>query len=555
MTALLALALLTGPPVEVAQGFDTPGLLPAGWVTSGGLWTVADGALRQGDLATRGAWAWLAAQPVADFDLRVSFTAADRGVGVRAAGLVFRAQSSKQGYYLHFDALHRQVVFVKQTEQKDWDPLRRIPNVDLATGARHTARVVAYGSRFQVYLDDRLLAEVTDETYGDGYVGLRAGQGEIAFDDFQLTGVGVEKGEFRVIADPHDVSCLPRLPSVTSHLAIAGGDGFFPVLVSLDDGSLGAVVRAGAPHVGRAGRLAWIRSTDGGRSWSEPVVVADSAWDDRNPAVGVMPSGAVVCAYAEATTYKPDGTFDPKAGLYLPRFVTSTDRGKAWSQPSPLAPEHFDTASPYGRIINLPDGTSLMPIYHWTRTDGQPTTGAVNLQFGRGCSVLRSRDGGRTWGDPSLVSREHNEFSLGRCRDGRLLAAMRHVKGGLGIAESQDDGRTWTSAAAISPAQIHPADLIPLAGDEVLLVTGCRLEPKGVIAQLSADGGRTWPADRRAFIAWDALSGDCGYPSAQVARDGAVVVLWYAVGTPELAGAQARAIRFQHADLRELLRR
>ena len=82
------------------------------------------------------------------------------------------------------------------------------------------------------------------------------------------------------------------------------------------------------------------------------------------------------------------------------------------------------------------------------------------------------------------------------------------------------------------------------------MVYGCRLEPKGVQAIVSDDGGKTWPFDRRVFLAWKALNSDCGYPSAVQLDDGAIVMLYYAVGTTDLEGRQCRCVRFTEAQWR-----
>lgn len=109
--------------------------------------------------------------------------------------------------------------------------------------------------------------------------------------------------------DPTDESAVPRLEGVEDFPVVKGA-GYFPVLVKLKDGTLGAAVRGGDGHVGIKGRLDWIHSEDGGTTWSEPAVLADSRWDDGNAGVGVMPDGTVVMAYAEASTYNDEGEFD-----------------------------------------------------------------------------------------------------------------------------------------------------------------------------------------------------------------------------------------------------
>ena len=131
-----------------------------------------------------------------------------------------------------------------------------------------------------------------------------------------------------------DNAHLPRLESAERIVAVKGG-GYFPVLIKLQDRMLGAALRGGAPHVGIEGRLDWIHSEDGGRTWSEPSVIVDSEFDDRNPALGQMSDGTIVMSYAEASTYNSDGKFDISVGAYILYYVTSADNGKTWSEKRP----------------------------------------------------------------------------------------------------------------------------------------------------------------------------------------------------------------------------
>jgi len=165
--------------------------------------------------------------------------------------------------------------------------------------------------------------------------------------------------------------------------------------------------------------------------------------------------------------------------------------------------------------------------------------------------ILRSTDNGRTWGDLSVVAKDYNEFSLAEMPDGRLVAALRSERGDSAVSESPDKGRTWTQPRTITKVNHHPPDLCLLKSGALLMVYGCRRTPKGVQAILSDDGGKTWSFDRRVFLAWEALNTDCGYPSAVQLDDGTIVMLYYAVGTSDLAGRQCRSVRFTEEQLRK----
>ena len=46
----------------------------------------------------------------------------------------------------------------------------------------------------------------------------------------------------------------------------------------------------------RGGRAEFIRSTDGGTTWSRLAVLLDTPWDDRAPNFCQLPSGTILCS-------------------------------------------------------------------------------------------------------------------------------------------------------------------------------------------------------------------------------------------------------------------
>ena len=64
-----------------------------------------------------------------------------------------------------------------------------------------------------------------------------------------------------------EVEALHMLDQAERWVA-AKGEGHFPVMIKLRDGSLAAVFRGGAGHLGIQGRIDFTRSTDDGRHWS-----------------------------------------------------------------------------------------------------------------------------------------------------------------------------------------------------------------------------------------------------------------------------------------------
>jgi sialidase-1 len=320
-----------------------------------------------------------------------------------------------------------------------------------------------------------------------------------------------------------------------THRTVTSGLGYFPVAIQLNNGDILAVVRGGAPHIGVKGRLDLVRSPDAGKTWSKPWTAVDESQDDRNPALGQLKDGTVVLAYAIASGYdesgerfkggRADRIFD---GVYL---IFSKDDGRTWTKPvrDETIKKHYASngaVSPYGKVVQLRDGTVLMAVYFDFYGDR-----------GHESWLFRSRDNGRTWGEQAIIGRHYNETGIVALRDGRLLAALRSEKGGhLAIAESGDQGKTWSTPVQVTKDSEHPGDLIQLRDGRVLLSYGERNAPRGVRAVLSADG-RNWDNSKPIVLAADAPVTDCGYPSSVEVGGGKILTMYYQVD--DLKNAQA----------------
>jgi len=541
-------------PLVVEDKFDTYADGSTGsptWQPLTKEWVVREGVLEAVEPRRTGTITWLPGQVFGEVRVDVRFKILNEGGGVRAPGIVLASQDSTRYYYVHYDSRFLQVILVRVDPGKPWNELKRVPGITIAPEVWHQARFELAGGHLAASLDGKLLAEADDNTYKAGAVGLRAGQGHILFDDLRAEGArGKLEKEWQLMAEsvPHDdLDC--KILSAAERVVATKGEGYFPVLIKLREGSIAAVVRGGAPHIGIGGRLDFIRSTDGGRSWSAPTVIVDSKWDDRNPAFGQMPDGTIVCAYAEAQTYNEKGEWDTKAGEYIDFYVTSADNGKTWSEKQKLFVGPVRGGSPYGKIVVTEDGTALMSVYgsadpDWT---GEPKVpdGATQL-----VGIVRSRDNGRTWGDFSFVStRDHNETALLALTSQHLLAAARtYSLGNVELLESLDGGRTWGDAKPVTEKSQHPADLIRLTDGKLQMTYGNRREPLGCSAILSSDSGRTWDYAHRVMVGWTCVSSDCGYPSSVQLDDGTIVTLYYSVGLSDVEGHEfAVAMRYTEA--------
>jgi photosystem II stability/assembly factor-like uncharacterized protein len=341
--------------------------------------------------------------------------------------------------------------------------------------------------------------------------------GILGFDDFEVSGPPADDSKFvRHTAHPEDGKtrrlAVPRVVS-------SRDCGYFPVLLHLGGQKLGAVIRAGAPHVGIGGRLDWICSEDGGKSWSQPSVIVDSRHDDRNPAAMLTRDGRIIVIYSEASTYNEKGEYNPKYGTFSLFLTESADGGKTWSPKRPLVFEGYQTQCVYGQGITLANGDLLVPWYTGKTVGG----------------FIRSKDGGRTWRQPKVIG-PCCEIAFAEVAPKEIVAAGR-TKSGCLILRSTDNGETWSKPERLTPKGMHPATLIRLADGRLFLAYGCRVRPFGIKVALSLDNGKSWKEEHSAYISWDSSNGDSGYPSAVQLADGSVVVVSYAVGSGMLPEA------------------
>lgn len=322
-------------------------------------------------------------------------------------------------------------------------------------------------------------------------------------------------------------------PSGLERSLVVSGQGYFPVALRLKDGRIAAVLRGGAGHLGIKGRLDIVFSADEGKSWSKPTVVNDSPVDDRNPALGQAANGDLVVGFWRTATYDENGRYNPR--LDKPRntwVARSEDGGKTWSEAVELDVSDIGWGSPFGKILTMPDGAMLMAVYGGR----EQSPGKSKAKREDHSYLYRSTDDGKSWYRYSECAggrgQQLNETALVRLSSGTVLAAMRSRGGGIWLAKSSNDGKTWSKTEQVTPTAVHPADLIQMPDGRVLMTTGYRVGPFGVRGLIGdAEGNFDW--EQRFMLVNDGIGGDCGYPSSVMLNDGRVLTLYYANGVKE----------------------
>jgi sialidase-1 len=206
------------------------------------------------------------------------------------------------------------------------------------------------------------------------------------------------------------------------------------------------------------------------------------------------------------------------------RFLWSGDEGATWSEPVTVCGEGYVSGG-HDRFNVLSTGRLLAPIHctddwekHYLHT-----------------RVARSDDGGRSWQVspplfvpqvviPSRPGAESgcNEPGIAERADGTLLMTLRTAMGTQFCSESADGGVTWSPPRSLevsSPSA--PAHLSRIPGSSELLLVWTphydAAEPMNghrhsLVACISTDGGRSWPAERRKVLVEDS-SRNTDYPA------------------------------------------
>ncbi len=349
-----------------------------------------------------------------------------------------------------------------------------------------------------------------------------------------------------------------RLLSGATEQTVVSGQGYFPVIAANESGEILVVLRGGAGHLGLGGRLDAVRSTDGGLTWTEPVTIADSIRDDRNPAMGFNADGIAILGYHWQGSYDDEGAWAPGKGPTDTRVLRSTDGGTSWGEDLKLNWLPLNGTSPFGKIRRDSEETLYMPVYGGSHPLGAgPDTARVGPAT---CPtyLLRSHDGGDTWADPLTVAVGMNEADLLILSDNDWLFAARseeREEQAIYTMRSSDRGRSWSQPVRVTDGKEHPPDLTLLTGGAVLLTYGRRHPVFGVEGKVSKDRGRTW-SDTTVKFGTDLPGTDIGYPSTVRMPDGYLVTVYYRAGAADQPNdgytprdVSCIAVRYPEADL------
>ena len=195
--------------------------------------------------------------------------------------------------------------------------------------------------------------------------------------------------------------------------------------------------------------------------------------------------------------------------------------GRTWDETIQIDTSPYSGGYGMRGAIELPNGDVLLPL-----------SDVPNYQS---VFVVRSSDGGRSWGNIAEVAHLEGHFfeepSGILLPNGQIQLLLRdNQTHSLYQCWSSDDGWTWSSPSPTG-IQGYPAHVLLLPDGRLFCVFGVRHAPFGIQAVFSWDQGKTWNIEKPLVLRDDLTNWDLGYPSAVLMDDKRIFVVYYAQDT------------------------
>jgi len=316
--------------------------------------------------------------------------------------------------------------------------------------------------------------------------------------------------------------------SVISKGGEAGPYQAFPDAARLSNGEIVTVFYSGYGHVSlpkpgweKGGRICMVRSSDEGKSWTEPQIIFDDMKDNRDPHIAQLKDGTLICSFFSLMPQPGEDHNSSKRQTSGTEIIISHDNGKTWDTTArAIAPDWYVSAP----VRQLKDGTCMLGVYHTDKNTKEHLGG-----------VIISKDNGKTWSDVKEIGKGQNlpidaETDVIELTDGRIFAALRSSDKTLHYAYSNDKGETWEPAID-SGFRGHAPHLNRLTTGEIIMTH--RLPDTSF--HVSRDETKTWEGPYLVDKVFGA------YAATVELKDGSILIVYYTEGKD----SHIRARRFK----------
>lgn len=307
-------------------------------------------------------------------------------------------------------------------------------------------------------------------------------------------------------------------------------------------------------HIDPTARTVLMRSSDEGKSWSQPVLLdieLPPCGTLGDPMFTTLEDGRILVGLFcwrvyEKGQQEPDGkptidvlkhpdkwhtTIDPAF------FAISDDNGYTWHKSEGLGTCGSAMRSD---VIESADGKLLSPVYMLTDDNG-------NFGSNAGTHLYVSEDRGETWcsyGEflPNQDCYGFNETFIYKTPGNKLVAFARagtgvgsEVPKGFDVSQirclfvsySSDFGKSWSPVKKYSDILSYPFHAHPLPSGKVLLSYGRRKEPFSIRALILNPECDNISDAQELILADNLNNNDLGYTSAINLGDGRVLIVYY----------------------------
>lgn len=265
------------------------------------------------------------------------------------------------------------------------------------------------------------------------------------------------------------------------------------------------------------GEVVSVRLDSSGRRLAGEKVLVPCPPEGLNamsPALRRLPDGRIGLLYSHRVSPR----------LASRRFLASADEGRTWSDPVVVAEGGYKTGC-HDRFTILSSGRLLAPIHGGDDFDShyRKSWVACSDDAGKSWKVGDALEVPKvSWPDGQFMESGCNEPGVVERADGSLLMTLRTAMGTQFRSESHDGGETWSRPSTLEvPSPNAPAHLSRLPGtSDLLLVWNPNYDSRApmnghrhtLLAAVSTDGGRSWPHARRKTLIHDP-SRNTDYPA------------------------------------------
>lgn len=305
-----------------------------------------------------------------------------------------------------------------------------------------------------------------------------------------------------------------------------------PAMVVAKDGAVVVAYDKRYDSAGDAGShridLVARRSTDGGKTWTEPVTIAEGKGTGGfsngfgDPALVVTSKGRIICMSCAGDKNFWSGQKDMA-------MIYSDDNGQSWSQPVNITDYHLNNEVDSVRNMLRSSGFFVTSGRGILTSDGRVMFAANYRTKDSSIKeyVIYSADEGRTWTlDGHLAYRGADESKLVELNDGRLMMSVRH-KGSRGFNITDGRNLVWGKqyrnpqiSGAACNADILYYDRKRKVMFHTIPATIPTLQRACLQLLVSQDEGRTWT------VADTLQAGAASYSTMERLPDGSLAIFY-----------------------------